>query len=228
METIKNFVRKLLWLIVGAIIGAIAIYYKLSKAHEIEITNIVNSTISKVEVKQNYIEKTAYESLKAQLGLSEKDLTTQLTNSKAEIGFLKEELHYIKNECEKIDDIVSPSVHFIEDYVSFDIENVYQEGEYIVMDIRLTNQGEDRNYGLKNRMTAIETSDGNEYNLISTLKGGLQTGRNVVMSRLGNNEEVLYTLKFGGVPSQNTYDKVTFRSQTTEGTSILEDVSLTK
>lgn len=210
--------------ILAAIVTGGFTWFSAQKKHKIEIKAIKENTISKNDVVSNYVEKSEYESLKDKIKNKELTMLQENFNSLSYIDSLKKELKYLKLKCEKIATIPKPTIKFEEDKMLFEIEKAYQEGKFIVLNLRLTNLGNDRTYSLESSNTIVQTLDGLEYNLKDILKGGRDAYK--IRYSFKHKEDVLYTLYFGDVSSQLKYNKFTFKTITRNDTKISKEVKI--
>ena len=93
---------------------------------------------------------------------------------KNQIDSLNKELRFIRIKCEKISTLPSPEVKIELDNTLLEVEKAYRQGKYIVVDLRITNLGNDKkNYGLDRYKTVIKTDDGMEYEVKKIFKANI-------------------------------------------------------
>jgi hypothetical protein len=217
----KDFIQGY-FLIAAAIITPVATWILTSNNYKIEIQDIKDSSVDKEVINETYVEKNKYDNLKQK----EVVLSDNIEIYKNEIDSLSRELRYIKIKYNKIAKIPNPAIKLEVDNTLFEIEKAYQSGKYIVADVRITNLGNDKEYGLDRYNTVVKTDDGRQYEVKDILKGGNNAYR--MKSNIFNKEEVFYSIYFGDISSQLKYDNITFRSITTDKTAVLQRVTLSR
>ncbi|WP_459210479.1 hypothetical protein [Aquimarina rhabdastrellae] len=213
--TTKNTIITGLFLITSTVIGIFVTWAITSNTYKVEIEMIRDNSISKEIVEDNYIVKEEYDKLI-------RDKKSWDIQKKIIIDSLKEELIYMKrkfvaNEIEKF-----PRIEV--DEFLYEFENVYQDASEIIIDIKVTNLGNDIKNGFNRYDTFIQTPDGFEYYITKILRGG----RKNFLSKyeFKNMESVLYTISFGKISSQLKYDKLIFKGVNVFGKRIYKKMNV--